>query len=380
MSSDNISIPAPAAKFPPYCLSSDEAERASPTILRKPDQGLLGYSMSSENFLEKGYLKRSISSFRSVLCGWWLFFVENLLFPFQKGSAWYKEYMTMREDEKAHIRALYSRCKENPICDYPPGWPQLAAFLHSDDDFAIFRRFGLTHCRVLVQLQAEIQLLEKKLAEIDQADAMAGSSNAWRLLTAEYEYGWDPAQRNLLKELQEKLLTYDTLLLNDRKLRELGQPSKKDYRSVLHWIIGSKPVGKGQYDWIFRANDFVTLCKIDPFEQSILSSYFRNLFRSQTHEDYNATVDPFSKTRESAVAKLLIVFFTVGILIIPIFLLLWIPLTRAWISVTVLLSVLTFSTLISLLTKATGNEVLVGTAAYCAVLASFLGNAQSNSR
>jgi hypothetical protein len=72
----------------------------------------------------------------------------------------------------------------------------------------MFRRFGLPHCRVLLQLQAEIQLLEQKLSQLDHSDAEPGSPNAFRLLTAEYKDDWDPEQRDLLSQLQEKLLIY----------------------------------------------------------------------------------------------------------------------------------------------------------------------------
>jgi hypothetical protein len=73
------------------------------------------------------------------------------------------------------------------------------------------------------------------------------------------------------------MLTYHTgnLMLQDQKLRELGQPSKNDFRSVYHWIMTRKPVGAGQYDWIYHVNDFVPLSKVDRFESSILSSHLK---------------------------------------------------------------------------------------------------------
>jgi hypothetical protein len=96
--------------------------------------------------------------------------------------------------------------------EYPEGWPQLAAFLHSSDNFAIFRRFGLTHSRVLVQLQCEIQLLEQQLAQLDKSDAAPGSTQAWRLQTSNWDPSWNSEQKDLLKQLQEKLITYGMML------------------------------------------------------------------------------------------------------------------------------------------------------------------------
>jgi hypothetical protein len=80
--------------------------------------------------------------------------------------------------------------------------------MNSKDNFAVFRRFGLAHCRVLVHLQTEIQTLQQKLADLDTSDAKPGSPTAWRLRTAQCEDTWDPSQKNLLKQLREKLLEY----------------------------------------------------------------------------------------------------------------------------------------------------------------------------
>lgn len=67
----------------------------------------------------------------------------------------------------------------------------------------------------------------------------------------------------------------DTLLFNDQRLRTLDRPSKIDHLSVFHWIMRNKPVGGGQYDWIFNPDDFVRQSKIAPFESSVLSSSIR---------------------------------------------------------------------------------------------------------
>ena len=89
---------------------------------------------------------------------------------------------------------------------------------------------------------------------------------------------------------------------------------------------------------------------------------FQTLFR-KNNDDENTIVHHYSLESVSAVAKLLNVLLAVDILIIPVFILLWIPENRAWISATVLISVLVFSTLMSLFTKARVQDVLVGTAA-----------------
>jgi hypothetical protein len=101
------------------------------------------------------------------------------------------------------------------------GWPRLAAFQNQSDSCAVYRRFGLLFCRVLLQLQGELTVLEKKLLELDTQDA-ANENLHYRLRSSDDSETWDPAQRNILKQLQEKLSIYgETVLIcaafgNDR--------------------------------------------------------------------------------------------------------------------------------------------------------------------
>ena len=145
-----------------------------------------------------------------------------------------------------------------------------------------------------MQLEGEIELLEHRLFDLDQADAIDGASTSWRLRIAEYNESWDPAQRDLLKELQEKLLVYGekyhslsmqslileiinagSLLFNDQRFRSMDTASKADYRSMLHWVMGNKPLATGQYEWIFQPDDFVQLSSIDHFQSTVLSSFLK---------------------------------------------------------------------------------------------------------
>lgn len=50
------------------------------------------------------------------------------------------------------------------------GYPNLAAFTNSDEDFAIYRRFGYLQARLLLDKQDQLRLLEEKLDRYDTAD------------------------------------------------------------------------------------------------------------------------------------------------------------------------------------------------------------------
>src|SRR5277367_4391168 len=87
------------------------------------------------------------------------------------------------------------------------GWLRLAAFQNQSDSCATYPRFGLLFCRVLLQLQAEISVLEKRLLLLDTQDA-ANVNMHYRLRSSDDCETWDPAQRSILKQIQEKLSIY----------------------------------------------------------------------------------------------------------------------------------------------------------------------------
>ncbi len=91
--------------------------------------------------------------------------------------------------------------------DYPQGWPRLAAFINSSSTFAIWRRFGTAHNRVLLHLQATITRLEQQLEELDKADA-ENPKRLYRLRRNEWREGWDTAQKDILEQMHRKQVDY----------------------------------------------------------------------------------------------------------------------------------------------------------------------------
>jgi hypothetical protein len=52
----------------------------------------------------------------------------------------------------------------------PKGYPRLAAFLDSDENFMLYRRFGFLQSRILLHLQDELRELEDDLDLMDKRD------------------------------------------------------------------------------------------------------------------------------------------------------------------------------------------------------------------
>lgn len=83
----------------------------------------------------------------------------------------------------------------------------LAAFLDSDENFMIYRRFGYAQSRLLLQKQAELQQIEKAVEELDLEDKQRQPKKLMRAYDPEA-----PGPRSdLMKALERKFLEYSKL-------------------------------------------------------------------------------------------------------------------------------------------------------------------------
>jgi hypothetical protein len=100
----------------------------------------------------------------------------------------------------------------NSVDDYPKGYPQLACFANSDDNFANVRRFGRLSYRILAHLQNDLTEMEKMLDELDKKDA-ADKIMGKRLRAFENYNGWNDDQRKLVSKITATYSQYGMIVL-----------------------------------------------------------------------------------------------------------------------------------------------------------------------
>lgn len=89
----------------------------------------------------------------------------------------------------------------------PDGYPNLAAFLDSDENFMTYRRFGYLQSRLLLEKQDEMRKLEAKLDKWDKNDAKANP----HILTTRNLREVDAAPRRaLFDQMEQRFLEYST--------------------------------------------------------------------------------------------------------------------------------------------------------------------------
>ena len=93
--------------------------------------------------------------------------------------------------------------------EYPQGYPALAAFTSSDPNFAIFRKFGWLHHRVLLYKQDEIATLERALERLDKKDFQENKD--WLGSRDMDDERQDSQRRDLILDISERLKEYGKL-------------------------------------------------------------------------------------------------------------------------------------------------------------------------
>lgn len=114
------------------------------------------------------------------------------------------------------VLVSYSLIMQIPVDDLPNGYPRLSAFLGSDQNVMLFRGFACVHTRLLLHLQADIQMLEQ---ELDEYDAMHDGETRLR--------SWDVDAAKCRNEKAQKERTRQDILEELRvKISHYGRPPK----------------------------------------------------------------------------------------------------------------------------------------------------------
>jgi hypothetical protein len=85
------------------------------------------------------------------------------------------------------------------------GYPRLAAFLDSDDNFMIYRRFGYIQSRLLLDKGDELRRLENSLDELDDK---IGKRNPGSLTTTDLTSPLAKLKKDLMAQLKTAFCEY----------------------------------------------------------------------------------------------------------------------------------------------------------------------------
>ncbi|EOD50801.1 hypothetical protein UCRNP2_2458 [Neofusicoccum parvum UCRNP2] len=226
----------------------------------------------------------------------------------------------------------------NPQCiDYhPSGYPKLAAWLNSDENFLMCRRYGFLHSRVLLYRQDELRALEEDLLELDLEDKEADPRvHMSRVL----DDSRNDERKKLIRKIDEKLKEYEEKFMDyDQDFVALVDPKEGGwFDAVLEdWFIPYVP-------------------------RRISKIMFSDEAQRKSTADKH--VNLYSKDRIDTFARILITIIAVALLMAPVVVLFNDEESGTVKIVVILAFTLGFSAALSVFTKAKRHEVFAATAA-----------------
>jgi hypothetical protein len=160
---------------------------------------------------------------------------------------------------------------------YARGYPRLAAFIDSDTDTVLFRKFGVLSAQSLLYKEVELTELEAQLDELNKEDE-SDPDNMWRL---SYNLSLNDGKNNdkrkaLINKIDQKmeiyrkiqmrpdfweynLISLDNMLLREAEIRKLSGPSKRVHRNFLDYVVTENALGEDDHRFIYHEHDFVSL-------------------------------------------------------------------------------------------------------------------------
>jgi hypothetical protein len=159
--------------------------------------------------------------------------------------------------------------------EYGNGYPLVAAFFNSDEDFMMCRRFGVLHQRILLKKQDEICQLEEKL---DRQDEWNEDNDVEAVFSRRNDTADSPTKA-ILDEIEAKLVDYGRYFLNRngklpqpvliyhadnwvkgmKEMLEIQKPTNRNLRSVKSWLWNQKRLSNPERMWITHKKDMIAL-------------------------------------------------------------------------------------------------------------------------
>lgn len=199
------------------------------------------------------------------------------------------------------ISPLPLEISSNPVLvdDHPRGYPKLAAFMSSDENFLVCRKYSFLRSRVLLYRQDELSKLEDTLVALDQEDAETDDASRLALMSRKTDEARneDPrySRKTLIQKIDDKLkqygeswqferskkltLTADDCVSNIRLYASMRAPCSRNWNSFAAWMKNIKPLTPEEREFMNHKDDFVALADdaecgwLDGVVEDILSGF-----------------------------------------------------------------------------------------------------------
>ncbi|KAF2174896.1 hypothetical protein K469DRAFT_704011 [Zopfia rhizophila CBS 207.26] len=305
--------------------------------------------------------------------------------PPEKSKRLFRLIPSFRHDPEDTPDGRFNDLTYESVASYPLGYPSWAAYQNSEPTFRIYKRFGTLRNRVILYRQQELAKLEEKLNELDAED---DKHHNRRIRSLRQDRADKESKRmELIDEIDSKLKHYDDLLERELRSGLMQKPTKRNYRSLVNYLFNRAPVVRSeQLNILKHRDDFILLTgqSESPLERTLDTlicrvpiKWFRRLFSSE------AQLDKFDEAKDQhtiltstekieqlarAIASLLAIFL-IGV---PLYVLASTNFSDRTKLTVLMVALFLFPIAIQIAARPKNHELFAATAAYCAVLSTFL--------
>ncbi|OCK95286.1 uncharacterized protein K441DRAFT_658679 [Cenococcum geophilum 1.58] len=277
----------------------------------------------------------------------------------------------------------YDGLEFESIDSYAEGYPQFAAFVNSDDNFRVYRRFGTLRNRILLHRQQELAKLEERLNEIDGVDSREKKHRIQSIRKDQWDQ--ESHRQVLIDEIDRRLEHYDNLLERERRSMSMQKPTKRNYRSIVNYLWNEKPIVRSETAFLNPKDDFIILAKEQdsPFhatlEKMICNSPVKgvkSLFSTEAQKAKTQVLNVrlLDKPRVTYLGRIIVTALAVTLTGIPVCVLFAIPCSNKSKIALVVTFIFLFPAAMTLTARPRNHELFAATATYCAVIVAFLSN------
>jgi hypothetical protein len=142
------------------------------------------------------------------------------------------------------------------VDDHPNGYPRFAAFMNSDENFLMCRKYGFLHNRVLLYRQDELRELEQEMLALDK-NAHKVDEKMLQCRTREERISNE--RRDLINRIDDKLREYNDIVQRTRSFATLQRATQRNYNSVSNWVGNATPLVEAEASTFNKDRDFVSI-------------------------------------------------------------------------------------------------------------------------
>lgn len=144
------------------------------------------------------------------------------------------------------------------VNDAAKGYPNVAAFLDSDDGFAIYRRFGWIQSILLMNKQENLRRLELRLGFL-QRRMVNKNEAAFSSLDIQGSDEDKQEYQDLLASAETTFCAYTDLLNASQKMLSFAKPAEADRQNLGMYLHNRKPLMEDEWEWVQHKEDLITI-------------------------------------------------------------------------------------------------------------------------